>query len=425
MKSHDSISSHPSFRDICDLDASAFLAATDIELWNTQDDLIAQAPSLTRAKLASLETSSGQNCEPLGLMACKELRPYVQPTKTSFDSWHSYFVGGIAEVECDLMFTALVKAGITVKKISDFANERWRPNQSLKFTAHGVKGMASEVLRTVFIFWHLCRTVLQPRNLLLQESESFCALAESVHCLQNIKLLEQVPQSLCDRLAELQKKHADAHKSAYGTAYIRPKHHYVMHIPAHVKAHGMLIDTAPCERKQRLIKAHIQRMPNCDASKNCNIHITVAVNLYQLDEMQSSPPPGSLLGKTDLFLDANMQGRSARACVTALGLTLTAGDVLLVDGAALLFQAGLELSDGSLNFMVQRCRFNRQKGAGTLWDLLDEYVVLQEPDVSQRCLVRFSFRHCMPNKEANAPTSQRTNTQTNTQTSKRTNARTH
>ena len=112
----------------------------------------------------------------------------------------------------------------------------------------------------------------------------------------------------------------------------------------------------------------------------------MSVNLYQLDEMKHAPTPGSLKGNADLFVD----GKSARACVTSLGLTLTAGDVLLVDGAALLFRAGLELHDGSLNFLVQRCRFIRQQGAGKLWSLRDEYVILREPRVSQFCLVAVS-----------------------------------
>ena len=384
MKGHADVSKHPSFRDLSDLDPADFLPISDRELWDAQDYLVAQKPVLKKGELEKLEKACGQVCEPLGLMACQELRQYVQPTKTGYDSWHCYFVNGIAAVEVDLLTKALFKIGFSPRHMAGFCNDGWRPSQKLVFTDHGLKGMGSDVLRSIWPLWHMCLTVLQPRNLLLAECESFCALAESVQCLQDIKLLETVPQSLWDRLSKLQKLHADAHKAAYGTEHVKPKHHYTMHVPR--QGQGMLVDTAPCERKERLIKAHIERMPRCDASQNCNIHITVSVNLYQLDEMKHAPTPGSLKGNADLFVD----GKSARACVTSLGLTLTAGDVLLVDGAALLFRAGLELHDGSLNFLVQRCRFIRQQGAGKLWSLRDEYVILREPRVSQFCLVAVS-----------------------------------
>lgn len=383
MKGHAAAAKHPCFRDLSDLDPSGFIPTTDRDLWDVQDDLLAKKPFLKKAHLEKLETACGQLCEPLGLMACKELREHVLPTRTGFDSWHCYFVNGIAEVEVDLLTKALFKIGFSPKRIQDFCNDGWRPSQKLVFTIHGLKGMACDVLRSIWPLWHMCLTVLQPRNLLPEECNSFCALAASVQCLQEIKLLETVPQSLCDHLRTLQKEHADAHKAAWGTTHVKPKHHYCMHIPGQLAAQGMLIDTAPCERKERLIKAHIERMPRCHAAQNCNIHITVAVNLYQLDEMQHAPKPGSLLGRTDLFVHGNDRGRAARSCKTSLNVTLTCGDVLQVQGAALLFRAGLELADGSLNFLVQQCKLLGPHGAGTLWSLVDEYVILREPRVSQ------------------------------------------
>ena len=69
--------------------------------------------------------------------------------------------------------------------------------------------------------------------------------------------------------------------------------------------------------------------------------------------------------------------------MTSLGLTVTAGDVLLVDAVPHLLHACLML-DGSLNFLVQRCLEVRLEGAGKLWRLVDEHVLLQEPDDSRQ-----------------------------------------
>ena len=385
MKDHEAVSRHASFRDLSDLDPTDFLPASDQDLWDAQDELIRQQPLLTKTQLEQLETACGQNCEPLGLMACQELRPYVKPTRSSFDSWHCYFVGGAAEVELDLLVKALYKLRFSTENIQAFCNDRWVPAHSLKFTASGLKGMAGDVLRAVFLFKHMCLTVLQPAGLLLSKCTSFCALAEVVQCLQDMKLFEIVPDEAKARLCALQTEHAGKFKAAYGTAHVKPKHHFGMHIPRDLQ--GILVDTATCERKQRLIKSQIQRLPRCDASKNINIHITVNVNLCQLDESEHKPSLGSLIGKTSVIHTGCVQGESARTCMTSFGLTLAAGDVLFVEEVIHLLRACLKLHDGSLNFRVQRCDLIRLEGAGKLWSLLDDHLLLQEPDESHSCFL--------------------------------------
>jgi len=130
------------------------------------------------------------------------------------------------------------------------------------------------------------------------EVKSFLALFDVTQTLQEMKLLEPVPQQLRDRLAIEQRLHSDAHKEAYGTQHVKPKHHYSQHIPKDIN--HMLIDTAPCERKERLVKDQIQRIARCDAARNVNIHLTVGVNLVQLDEMEHAPKFSSLEGRLGL-----------------------------------------------------------------------------------------------------------------------------
>lgn len=59
-------------------------------------------------------------------------------------------------------------------------------------------------------------------------------------------------------------------------------------------------------------------------------------------------------------------------------MELTAGDVLLSSEAEpFLVKACCKMGDGSLNLLTQTCQFVRVEGAGKLWRLRDEHVLLQ------------------------------------------------
>lgn len=385
MKNHSLLSSHEGFRCLSDLDPSAFVCVTDQELWDAQDNLI-HVQAVEPGKLAKLETACGQVCEPLGLMADKSLRPYVSPTKTRYDPYHCYFVSGVAAVEVDLLVHGLYSHRFRPADIESYVNDRFLPTQSLRFTQIGLKGMGSDVLRAVYVLSHLCCEILQPRKLLEPEVKSFLALFDVVQTLQEMKLLEPVPKQLRDRLAMQQRLHSDAHKEAYGTQHVKPKHHYSQHIPGDIQ--HILIDTAPCERKERLIKDQINRIPSCKAASNVNIHLTVGVNLVQLDEMEQAPKFSSLQGAVSSFQCGDLQGSCARRCVTKLGAALVAGDVLVFEEVPHLLLACVVV-DECLNLLVQPFAKVRTHGAGSIWMPLDARMLLQEPIVSRLAYVRF------------------------------------
>ena len=390
MKDHPLVTSHASFRCLSDLNPSKFIPVTDEELWAAQDNLIHMQPILLAAKnkagFEKLETACGQVCEPLGLMAEKSLRPYVSPTKTRFDPFHCYMVNGAAQVEVDLLTDLLYKNDFKPHAIEEYANDRFRPTQRLTFTTTGLKGMGSDVHRAVYVLAHLCCELLQPRKLMEKEVISFLALFDVVQTMQEMKLMEPVSQESKDRLALKQRLHVDAHKEAYGTTHIKPKHHYGLHIPDDIN--HMLIDTAACERKERLIKDQIQRIPRCCAADNVNIHLTVGVNLVQLDEMEHATKFGSLEGAISSFQNGDLQGSCARRCVTKFGVALVAGDVLVFEAVPHVLLACVVL-DECLNFLVQPCSRVRADGAGSIWMPLDARMLLQEPVVPHVAYVRF------------------------------------
>ena len=200
--------------------------------------------------------------------------------------------------------------------------------------------------------------------------------------------VEPVPQQLRNRLAMQQRLHSDAHKKAYGTKHVKPKHHYSLHIPGDIN--HILVDTSPCERKERLIKDQIERIPRCNAARNVNIHLTVGVNLVQLDEMEHAPKFGSLEGAISSFQTGDLQGSCARCCVTKFGIALVAGDVLVCEAVPHVLLACVVLNE-CLNFLVQPCSRVCTHRAGSIWMPLDARMLLQEPVVSHLAYVRFCW----------------------------------
>ena len=75
---------------------SRFHLHSDDSIWQCFDSLLLCAPE----RLNSLEITLGLRCDPDGLLACKELRPYVKLcSNTMFDFGHVFLIDGMFQVE--------------------------------------------------------------------------------------------------------------------------------------------------------------------------------------------------------------------------------------------------------------------------------------------------------------------------------------
>ena len=72
-------------------------------------------------------------------------------------------------------------------------------------------------------------------------------------------------------------------KALFGMDFIKPKHHFMLHVPMQYLSSGSLFDTFPNERKRRLLKQKMteQRGPLGNLAVLCN------ANCVQLREMKS------------------------------------------------------------------------------------------------------------------------------------------
>ena len=53
-----------------------------------------------------------------------------------------------------------------------------------------------------------------------------------------------------------------AHQAAHGTASVKPKHHWLMDIPAQLRKDGLMLDAFVIERQHLFVKAVAEKVDN-------------------------------------------------------------------------------------------------------------------------------------------------------------------
>ena len=99
-----------------------------------------------------------------------------------------------------------------------------------------------------------------------------------VEMLQGIKCFATDP----DDLARAIKRHLDLFVAAYGMDYIRPKHHYVLHLPSSLRKFGFILSTFTHERKHRMIRRYTQQRK---VLRNWSVSVIEEVTCHSIWEM--------------------------------------------------------------------------------------------------------------------------------------------
>ena len=354
MKGHSATNAHAEFVDICDLnwDRVKNFQATDQEIWDAQDELVGlldvRGGSEARKKL---ETLYGQNANRDGLLACKELRQWVKPSRSSYDPMHCYFSNGIADREVTLMCGALDKLKFDFRKIEAFVNIG-RSSNKLQFSSDGVKGMATEVLLAVPLLRYFLVKLVKPHGVLVDEVASFSALADAVEQLQRLKLYSEIPDVEADKLQSLMAVHFSAFKKAWGADAIVPKHHYAMHLVQQFKRLRIVLDCFACERKNTLPKEVAEHYRLAKNTSQVELFIVVNMNLLQLEDMERSPSPGQVTGPSQTVGEF-VVGKSARLHFG----TVQAGQAFLANGSCFILQACVSNDAAGLILMAKKYAF--------------------------------------------------------------------
>ena len=140
------------------------------------------------------------------------------------------------------------------------------------------KCTASEMLTLAPLLKRYFKKVVLPREGPLPVILSIIAVLDVVEMLQGIKCHATDP----DDLARAIKKHLDLFIDAYGKEKMRPKHHYVLHLPSMLRRFGFLLSTFVHERRHRVIRRYTQ---NRKILKNWSVSVMEEVTCHSIWEM--------------------------------------------------------------------------------------------------------------------------------------------
>ena len=338
------------------------------DLWHKHDRLEALcATSSSRKELAEREKSSGVNYCPNGVLSDRELRQFVVPERVhTYDNMHNLLSNGAASWEVCLLLEHLREVGVDRGAMQSFVDAAWRwpvdkaaKGASLRdaFSEHRIaadghyKANASELLQLLPLVRHMLLTIVLPAGRLQPQIRSFVALCRVVDMTQSAKFQSGVTS---EALLGAMQSHMALFKEAYGPSYIKPKHHYELHIPAQVRRdRGLLLDTFVQERKHQLIKQCALDVDNTGALEKTTLARVVLAQLRELDK------PGwsfGLLGPTESFPElaecmSASHATSAPRLRTLDGVWVGMNDIVWVEGALAKVRACAQV-DGELQLVV-------------------------------------------------------------------------
>ena len=124
--------------------------------------------------------------------------------------------------------------------------------------------------------------VVRPREL---ETDMLPYIDSMLACLECILLLQSTRTGTVgpDELMKAIVKHLRLHLRSWGEDYVKPKHHYALHLPDMLDRFGYLLTSWVQERKHRLVSKYGRDRHN---AKNFDSGIIEDVTCHQLWELQ-------------------------------------------------------------------------------------------------------------------------------------------
>jgi hypothetical protein len=120
-------------------------------------------------------------------------------------------------------------------------------------------------------------------------------------------------------------KHLRLHLAAYGDVHIRPKHHWLLDVPAQFRRDGLVLDAFIIERIHLRIKAPAEKIRKTVSFERSVLSSTLAAHLNLLE---TAMPHGGLLGRTAPM--PGMLGAVVADRMEVAGVEFSVGDVLLL-----------------------------------------------------------------------------------------------
>jgi len=218
------------------------------------------------------------------------------------------------------------------------------------------------------ILLYFLHSVIAPQGLLQHQTDSFGKLGRVMGVVQRGK--EGVRLEL--ELARAIQEHGEAFALAYPDTEVKPKNHYIHHVPLQLARDGLIIDAFVGERKHQSIKALASDVQNTTRFEQSVIKRAVAQQMavlmdpmcfrYGLLRAKPYPELAASQGAHCAFVSTRMKW---------CGTTISAGDLLVLDGVVCSVEACVSV-DEKLAVVSKRYAFmgkafwNEKGGPGDL-----------------------------------------------------------
>ena len=269
---------------IAHADAASFDAASNEDHWEKHDMLARSLPVMTKKAFGDREKAVGIAFNPHGVLADVSLRSFVKPADVhTYDVMHVLFSNGTCQLEIYLLLEhAKQQLKITYQHVRVFMQAAWEwPGVHKKrgaavadlfnesraaASSETFKAGASEVLLVYPLLRHFAEKILSSSAAMQGHVASFLALCDVV---DEVLRTKRCTGRELSHLRVAVNKHLTLFVNVYSADLVRPKHHFMHHIPQQIERDRLSLDCWVHERKHQMVKKSCNWVDNtCQFEKS-------------------------------------------------------------------------------------------------------------------------------------------------------------
>ena len=283
----------PGYTELCETDHTKFRSWSASDVYTAVDVIAAAAQryengTMSKAMFDELQQAYGLNWHCHGLLSNKELRPFLDPVQAMTWDWvHNMLQHGVLTHEVSLLLAACKSVGVMRSDVELFLQDtswqfchvhktkcsqlhrvfsHWRASGE---NADKLNVSASELLSLYGMVRHFVETRVPATAELADKLASFSACCRTVDAIMSCKRGMVSPAATAARLRDLSCDHLGLHIRAYGTASVKPKHHWNIDVADQLLRDGVVVDMFIVERNHLTVKRvadHVKRLTRFERS---------------------------------------------------------------------------------------------------------------------------------------------------------------
>lgn len=354
-------------RSIATADITEFIPHTDDSIRTCVQRLRGYKATLTETEYEVRSQMLGFTYNPHSIILDERLQ--VKAASTLMYDWAHCYVcdGGLADAEFGMLMKQFSSTTSTYSELGEYVRMWSFPAQveitsvnqlfSVSANKNNVRrgtfsSGASEFLSLAPILKRYFKHVVLPKGEMQPHVKSFLAVLDVVDILQACKKGTESK----DGLANAIKKHLDLFVLAWGRSSMRPKYHYVLHLPNQLELHGLLLTTFVHERKHKVVKRYCSNRVNLKSwergtMEECTVHFMheMASPFLQVTDEFASPRKAQLHVLKNMFPNVRNEDFSLHRTICVQDGNSSHGDVVMFN-----LNGGREVGELLMNLGVWR-----------------------------------------------------------------------